>query len=533
MVRTPHDIQFDAPSPSDDYRRRGWWPDESLAVRFARHVDAAPDEIVLADEHGNTLTRAQLWAQAGRLGEELGRGGLSAGEVVVVCLPNWMTWQVVFLACLRAGAIPATLPVHTDSETLGYVSELVGARVIVAAQRYQTRETGEQAVSAARELESDVDVVLIGEDGSRRWVRQGGGGLPAGPRRPPGTAHLMYTSSTTGKPKAVVHTENTLAAVNIGFAERFGITERQPIFMPSPLGHSVGAWHGARLSLFTGAPLVIQDVWDPERAAALVERRHCAFTAAATPFLTDLLSVDRAGMPGLRTFLCGGAPVPPVLVERAAERIPHTFVSVLWGMTEGGVTTCVPGDPPERVAATAGTGLPGLELHTVAPEGPATPPGEPGELVMRGPGVFVGYLGQDELYETSCTADGYFRTGDQATLDEYGYLRITGRIKDLIIRGGVNISPIPLESTLVAHPAIEHVAVIGLPDERLGELICAVIVPTGQPPELATLLDWLADRGVPKRQWPERLCVVDQMPRTPAGKIRKADLKERVVRGRA
>jgi cyclohexanecarboxylate-CoA ligase len=347
---------------------------------------------------------------------------------------------------------------------------------------------------------------------------------------PRGVDHLMFTSSTTGMPKAVMHTADTLASVNKAFVQRFALGEDTPIFMPSPLGHSVGAWHGARLSLFTGATLVLQDEWDPIRALQLVDAHRCAFTAAATPFLKDIVDAEwpteKPKLASMATFLCGGAPVPPSLLEQARQQVPRTFVSVLWGMTEGAGTTCTPDSTYEQLTATAGRPLPDLELTILDADGTGV-----GELAMRGPQVFVGYLGQEELYQNLLTEDGFFRTGDLARIGDDGYVRLTGRLKDLIIRGGVNISPVPIENAIASHPSVRRVAVIGRRDDRLGERICAVIVPAGPPPTLQELNAWLIEHGLPSRKLPESLVVVDDMPVTAAGKIRKVDLRRRLEEG--
>jgi acyl-CoA synthetase (AMP-forming)/AMP-acid ligase II len=325
-----------------------------------------------------------------------------------------------------------------------------------------------------------------------------------------------------------MHSCDTLAALNLAFSERFDLNSDSPIFMPSPLGHSVGAYHGARLSLFNGAPLILQERWDPEHALRMVNEFRCEFTAAATPFLTDLVNVTPKGLAAklepLRWFLCGGAQVPSSLLDRAANEFPKTNVTVLWGMTEGGLTTCHAASPREKFRSSCGVGLPGLELHTIDPKENTLTVGSPGELVMRGPGVFTGYLGQPDLYQSSLTADGFFKTGDLAVIDDDGYLTITGRVKDLIIRGGVNISPVPIEDALAAHPDIASVAVIGEPDERMGELLCAVIEPRGRRVDLSEIQRFICESGLPKYLAPERLRFVDVMPRTPAGKIRKVDL---------
>jgi acyl-CoA synthetase (AMP-forming)/AMP-acid ligase II len=504
------------------YRAAGWWTGERLVDRFAAHVEADPDRLVLVDDRGAELTRRGLWREAEVFAEGLRRNGVGAGDVVLIYLPNAAPWQVCFLGVLQLGAVPATLPLTTDAATLSYIHDLIGARVVVAPRESRKRQTADWARDAAAASGRHGLLVVLEPEGAFSFTDLPGvDGLPVVPA---GVHHLMFTSSTTGMPKAVMHTDDTLAAANKAFAERFDLTEDTTIFMPSPLGHSVGAWHGARLSLYLGSQLVLQETWDPVRGLELVDAHQCGFTSAATPFLKDMVDApwpeDRTKLESLRSFLCGGAPVPPSLLEQATQQAPNTFVTVLWGMTEGTGTTCVPGDSLDRLTRSAGKPVPELELTILDPG-----PDGSGELAMRGPQVFVGYLGQEEMYGSLVTDEGYFRTGDLATLDEDGYLHLTGRLKDLIIRGGVNISPVPIEHAIAAHRLVRRVAVIGQPDERLGERICAVIVPAGTPPTLEELNDWLREQGLSERKLPEALVVVDDMPVTAAGKIRKVDLR--------
>lgn len=507
------------------YRAAGWWTGEKLPERFAAYVAADPDRPALIDDRGARLTRAELWMEAEAFAGELRRAGVGAGDVVMIYLPNSATWQVCFLAVLQLRAIPATLPLTTDAKTLAYLHELVGARAIIAPRENRNRPTGDWATDAATASGRAGLVVLTEVDGDHTFTTVDGVVSPA--VVPAGIDHLMFTSSTTGMPKAVMHSDDTLAAANKAFSERFALSEDTSIFMPSPLGHSVGAWHGARLALYLGAPLVLQEQWDAVQGLELVDAHQCAFTAAATPFLKDMVDAPwpegRTKLASLRTFLCGGAPVPPSLLEAATEQAPHTFVTVLWGMTEGTGTTCVPGSTVAQLTESAGKPVPDLELAIAHPDDKGS-----GELLMRGPHVFLGYLGQEDLYASLLTPEGYFRTGDLARLDEEGYLHLTGRLKDLIIRGGVNISPVPIENAIAAHPDVRRVAVIGSPDERLGERICAVIVARDVAPSLAELNAWLREQGVSERKLPEELVVVDDMPVTAAGKIRKVDLRSRL-----
>ena len=514
------------------YRAMGWWPDNRLLDRYAVAVQRLRERLAVADAAGRQLTHGMLWRKAGRLAEKLGEGGVCRGDIVILLLPNVVDTQVAFLGLLRLGAIPASMPTRTDPETVAYAARLTGARALVTLEHHGGGRLGDIAREAAAACGHGLGVFLLDGSGGT-WQTAPAGRDASLPANAADLAHIMFTSSTTGPPKAVMHSDNTLAALNIGFAERFSLGPDTPIFLASPLGHSIGAVHGTRLSLHTGAPLILQDVWDPERALETVEAFGCAFTVAATPFLKDLVDANwprsTPKLASLRSFLCGGAQVPPSLMEAAQDRFPNTFVTVLWGMTEGGLVTCVRESPREKLMNTAGIGLPGLELRCLSPAGCTVPAGEEGELVMRGPGVFTGYFGQQDLYESEITGDGFFRTGDLARIDADGYVHITGRLKDLIIRGGVNISPAPIENALADHPGVNAVAVIGHPDDRLGERICAVVVPDGEAPSLRDLIAHAQAKRLPKHHCPEVLRIVDRMPMTPAGKIRKADLRTAVV----
>ena len=510
------------------YREMGWWSGERLCARYAVLAQRLEHRLAVADATGRRLSHGNLWREGGRLAERLKGGGVGRGDIVILLLPNIVAGQVAFVALMRLGAIPASLPTRTDTETVAHAARRTGARALVSLERHGAARLGDIAREAASSCGHEPGVFLVGDSGGAWWRAPAGRGAPPADSAAD-LAQVMFTSSTTGRPKAVMHSEDTLAALHIGFTERFALGPDAPIFLASPLGHSIGVIHGLRLSLHTGAPLVLQDVWDPERALKAIEAFGCAFTAAATPFLKDLVGASWSRptpkLAPLRSFLCGGAQVPPSLMEAAQAEFPNTFVTVLWGMTEGGLVTCVRESPREKLMSTAGIGLPGLELRCLDPGGGTLPAGEEGELAMRGPGVFIGYFGQQDVYDSAITDDGFFRTGDLARIDADGYVRITGRLKDLIIRGGVNISPAPIEDALADHPHVDAVAVIGHPDERLGECICAVVVPDGAAPSLDDLIAHARTRRLPKHLWPEVLRIVDSMPMTPAGKIRKADLR--------
>lgn len=501
---------------------------EQLVERYARVVEHRPDALAAVDERGRRLTHRHLWDEAGRVAELLRDAGVRPRNVVLCFLPNWTDWMVLFLASLRLGAIPATGPSTMDEGSLRHAIALVRARVVAVPATYR-RPTAEIARDAIQGLDHPCSLLLA--DGEEwRWGVVGSGSAPQDPRLD-GAEHIMFTSSTTGLPKATMSTDTGLNSGNRDVAERYGLSHATPIFMPSPLGHSIGTCHGARMALYLGAPIVLQDAWDPEIAFRLMSENDCFFTAAATPFLKDVIETTSPSASSrlVSVWLCGGAPVPPQLIESAFDALPKTFVTNLWGMTEAGMAACPLDAPREKIVNTSGTAL-GCELRVIDQDGHTLPAGQEGELIVSGEDVILGHVGGSELLDSMRLPSGALRSGDLARIDDEGYVTITGRIKDLIIRGGVNIAPTPIESTLSTHPAVARVAVVGLPDDRMGERICAVVVPRGDPPDLASLVQWAKDKGLPKRLWPEAIHVVDDLPTTPAGKVKKQVLREQMER---
>ena len=296
------------------------------------------------------------------------------------------------------------------------------------------------------------------------------------------------------------------------------------------MAHQTGFMYGLVMPILLRASAVLQDVWDARQAIDLIRREGVTFTMASTPFLTDLArTVAETGqpVPTLKTFLCAGAPIPGPLVEQARAVLGSKIVSA-WGMTENGAVTLIrPEDDDARAVSTDGCPLPGVELRVVDLDGRDLPPGQSGKLLVRAASNFGGYLHRPHLNGTD--ADGWFDTGDLATMDAAGYIRISGRSKDVIIRGGENIPVFEIEALLYRHPAVAQVAVVAMPDERLGERACAVVVPkAGQTITLAELVDFLKGQKVARQYIPERLHLRDAMPATPSGKIQKFRLRELV-----
>ena len=498
---------------------------------FRHFLQADPHELAVLDDTGRRWSRAELDEESDHLAELLRSEGAGPAGPVIICLPNRIEWMAGYLAVLKAGAVAGTIPVTLDATSIADALRQLGSGIALLPRAHRGRDFDAELTRVNELLGTRVTGILFDVESGAATVASRDGAPVSPVPLPEGTAHVLFSSSTTGASKAIAHSDASMAAYNLGVMERYGVRSPGAIYMPSPLGHSTGAWHGARMSLLTGCRLVLQDRWDAEVALRLVEENGAQITVAATPFLKDLVEAPWDG-PGqklrsLHTFLCGGAQVPPALLDQAKREFPATFVGNIWAMSEGGATSSTPDDSRDQLLSTCGTPLPGVLLRTIDVDGDPTPPGVEGELVMRTPSQCLGYVGRQDMFEASFTDDGYFRTGDLAVLDGDGYMSITGRLKDLIIRGGINIAPVPIENALSDHPAIAGVAVVGKPDPRLGERICAVVVlAEGRDLGLNELIDWLVSRDLPRRLWPEHVMFVDHLPVTPAGKVRKAVLVE-------
>jgi cyclohexanecarboxylate-CoA ligase len=325
-----------------------------------------------------------------------------------------------------------------------------------------------------------------------------------------------------------MHTANTLLSNIVPYAEAMQLKSDDVVLMASPMAHQTGFMYGLMMPIVLRARVVLQDVWQPAKALDLIRAERVSFTMASTVFLTDLAATvteTRTAVPTLRAFLCAGAPIPGPLVEKARGALGAKIVSA-WGMTEmGAVTLTRLDDDDERSFTTDGCPLPGVETKIVGDDDAPLPAGTVGRLLVRSCSAFGGYLHRPQLNATD--ADGWFDTGDLASRDAGGYIRISGRSKDVIIRGGENIPVVEIEALLYRHPAIAAVALVAYADERLGERACAVVVPRlGELIDLPAIVAFLKSRKVAVNYIPERLLVLDALPVTPSGKVQKFKLRE-------
>ena len=527
----------------------GYWHDRTINDELDACVAACPDKLALTSvrlDSGEVrrFTYRELATLADRIAVGLSRLGVGRNDVVAMQLPNWWQFSLLYLACSRLGAVLNPLmPIFRERE-LGFMLRHGEAKILVVPRQFRNFDHEGMARSLQSQLPSLTRVVVVDGGGADdfdtlltkpEWEKapDAPGILAASRPGPDDITQLIYTSGTTGEPKGVMHSANTLMANIIPYAARLKLGNDDIVLMASPLAHQTGFMYGLMMPIMLRASVVLQDVWDPAKATELIRQEGVTFTMASTPFLADLtrvVSETGKGVPSLKTFLCAGAPIPGPLVEQARATLGAKIVSA-WGMTENGAVTLIKLDDDDILAFTTdGCALPGAEVRVIDAEGKTVPPGEIGRLVVRSCSNFGGYLKRPQWNGTD--AEGWFDTGDLARIDAAGYIRISGRSKDVIIRGGENIPVVEIEALLYKHPAVAQVAIVAYPDGRLGERACAVIVPkAGQTIDFAAMTEFLKLQKLAVQYIPERLVVCDAMPATPSGKIQKFRLREMLQEG--
>ncbi len=527
-----------------EMKQAGLWPDrlliDDLAAGLARHRD----KLVITDNNSITGRRTSFsYRQFDRITRRIALGlvelGVGKGDVVSCQLPNWWQIAAMIVACCRIGAIINNLmPIFRERE-LEYMLRFAESRVVVGPGVFRGFDHAAMLRGLKPALPDLEHVLIVGGEGEESFESKllesrhedgAEAGAILGARRPAAddVIQLQYTSGTTGAPKGALHTSNTLYGNILPVIEAVELGAEEVVLMASPIAHQTGFLYGVMMPVILGGRTVLQDIWEPEIAARLIQDEGVTFTMGATPFLADLSGLQTLGqydLSSLERFASAGAPIPRVLVKRATERLGARVVSG-WGMTENGLVTSVRlDDPPEKIFQTDGRCIRGMEVRVVDDDGRDRAPGTEGELLSRGAANFVGYMRKPELNDID--PDGWFDTGDRAILDEDGYIRISGRSKDIIIRGGENIPVVEVEELLYRHPGIVDAQVVAMPDERLGERGCAIVtVKPGANLTFEAMVEYLLEGRLAKQYLPERLEVIAEMPRTPSGKIQKYKLRE-------
>lgn len=511
-------VRRDETRAADAYGR-GLWVSTTLADALADAARDSPDRALVIDGD-TTLTARELHDRARALAMQL-TGWMPAGSVVSFMLPNWHEAAIIYLGATLAGmAVNPILPSLRDRE-LCFILDDAQSRAIFIPAEFGGHDYAAMLTRVVGRLAAPPEVVVLrGDPGPHRAFDT----LPPAPDRalpvldPDDIRMIMYTSGTTGRPKGVLHSHNSINALIRQLRDHWMIDPGDTFLVPSPIAHIGGSIYAFECPLLLGSTAVLMQRWNAEDGVVLMTAHRCTHMAGATPFLEQLLgAAERSGtrLPDLKVFICGGASVPPSLIRRTAGYFDRAVVSRVYGSTEVPVTTVGSLAPGGVEHAAETDGRPGIaEIRLVS-----------GEIRARGPQMLLGYLHPEDEIE-SFDENGFFRTGDLGRWVDGEYLQVTGRAKDLIIRNGENISPKEVEDLLVGQLGIIEVAVVGLPDERTGERACAVLVTTdGKRPDVADLGRLLAEHGLARFKAPERVEIWDALPKNDAGKVLKHQIR--------
>lgn len=526
------------PASRQELERHGQrWLDRFIDGYLAAAAAQAPDAPAVIDGP-HCLSYGEAARRTAATAASLQDLGVQPGDVVSWQLPNWHEAYLLHQAVLRIGAVSNPIvPIYRQRE-LSYILSEAGSRVFVVPESFRGFSYAAMAAGLRPALPALEHVIVCrpaGHGEPADFARLSAGSRQPRPvtRSPDDPVLLMFTSGTTAQPKGVIHTHNTLDYENRSIIDVFGLTAADVVFMPSPVSHITGLLYGLQLPAMLGTAVVFQDVWEPGAALRLIQRHGCAFTVAATPFLHGLTyhpDLPPGGLPTLRAFACGGADVPPGLVYAARKRL-GSVVTRVYGSTEfPTLSACGPDQPAEKAATTDGRPIGAAQCRVTDPDtGTVLRAGQVGELVVTGPELFLGYLRPQD--GAGCfTPDGWFRTGDLAACDPDGYVTIRGRKKDIILRGGENISVAEVEDLLFEHPLVAEVAIVAMPDPVMVERACAFVVPAeGTAPTLEDLAGYLIARQLARQKIPERLELVTELPKTQSGKVQKFRLRQLVA----
>ena len=526
----------------DDMRAGGWWKDDNLLDHFDAALETCPDAIAIVDyrtESGEKiiLTYRQLAERSERVAVALAHYGIEKQDIVSFQLPNWWEFVVINLACLRIGAVSNPLmPIFREHE-LSFMVDFAESKVLIIPKEFRGFDHEKMIASMRDKLPHLEHVFVVGGDAENSFdesllnhslTTDSAALFKARQLDPNDVVLMLYTSGTTGMPKGVMHCANTFLFSVDKMIERCELSEDDDVFMGSPLAHLTGFMYGMWMPMVLKTKMIFLDVWNVDLGWQLMAEENASFAMGATPFLADLSNSNQresCNSERFRLFVCGGAPIPSALAEKATAALEIKLMAV-WGMSECGVvTTTKLTDPPEKIFGSDGVVVPPCEVKIVDEHGQVVAQGKEGRLFEKSPSTFVGYLKRPEAYDVD--ADDFFDTGDLARMDADGYIRITGRSKDIIIRGGENIPVVEVENLLYKHPGIIDCAVVAMPDERLGELgCCFVTLSEGVSFGFKDMINYLLENQLAKNYLPEHLEIIDDMPRTASGKIQKFQLRE-------
>jgi acyl-CoA synthetase len=529
------------------YRAEGAWDDRSLGqfLSDALLIDTTRRFRIWSNTNPFTGTVGDVYDEALAVAGGLQELGFGPGDVVAFQLPNWVEAAVTFYACAMLGVTLVPIVHFYGPKEVGFILRQSRARALIIVSKIGARDYLAELAGIRDSLVDLEQVIVVGEKPDGAVEHALGDVLDfdqlrkappiSGPLAvdPDGPALVGYTSGTTADPKGVVHTHRTLGCEVRQLSSHQSERDRANL-TGAPVGHAIGMLAGLLCPLVSGRPLYLIDGWDPPTVLAAMVEEGIGAGSGSTYFFTSLLDSPGCGPEhiALMQFIgLGGSPIPDAVAERA-DGLGISLVRA-YGCTEHpSVTGSKHSDPKDKRIHTDGRPLDWVEVRTVDEDGLDTAVGEPGEILTRGPDRFAGYT-DPSLSAVAIDAEGWFRTGDVGVLDPEGYLTITDRVKDIIIRGGENVSAAEVEQLLAHMEGVAEVAVVAAPDEKFGEHGCAFfrMQPGVEPPDLDAVRAHLSAAGLARQKWPEELRTVDELPRTPSGKVQKFVLRDRLRAG--
>ncbi|MDZ7125083.1 short-chain-fatty-acid--CoA ligase (acyl-CoA synthetase) [Escherichia coli] len=523
------------------YRQQGLWGDASLADYWQQTARAMPDKIAVVDNHGASYTYSALDHAASCLANWMLAKGIESGDRIAFQLPGWCEFTVIYLACLKIGAVSVPLLPSWREAELVWVLNKCQAKMFFAPTLFKQTRPVDLILPLQNQLPQLQQIVGVDKLAPAtsslslsQIIADNTSLTTAITTHGDELAAVLFTSGTEGLPKGVMLTHNNILASERAYCARLNLTWQDVFMMPAPLGHATGFLHGVTAPFLIGARSVLLDIFTPDACLALLEQQRCTCMLGATPFVYDLLNVlekQPADLSALRFFLCGGTTIPKKVARECQQR-GIKLLSV-YGSTESSPHAVVNlDDPLSRFMHTDGYAAAGVEIKVVDDARKTLPPGCEGEEASRGPNVFMGYFDEPELTARALDEEGWYYSGDLCRMDETGYIKITGRKKDIIVRGGENISSREVEDILLQHPKIHDACVVAMSDERLGERSCAYVVLKAPHHSLSLeeVVAFFSRKRVAKYKYPEHIVVIEKLPRTTSGKIQKFLLRKDIMR---
>lgn len=521
------------PEAAKKFVSEGWWRDDTLPKWLDRHAGERPDAPAIA-AGDTTLSYGELAEQVETLARAIYGAGVKKGDVVALQLPNIPEFLIAYLAIARIGAVLMTIHMPYRAAEIETLVNHAQARAVICLSETKDWSPAGTIAGMRAKLPSVRQVIALGKpvEGALSLSDMMASSLDEELPDPPVASDpflMMFTSGTTAAPKCVVHPSHTmLSNARVGAPEHtIGPDDR--VISAAPFSHLFGLY-SFHVALAAGACSVLLPVFTPPDLAAAIENGKPTGLWTAPAHMAAMQGMglfDKHDLSSLKMMIMSGSACPPDLVRWVANALPNCAVTQLWGMTETqGALYSRPGDSLDVAATSAGRPSPGTEVRVVDLEGNVVPTGEEGELQVRGSLLFPGYFKNDAANRDSFTEDGWYKSGDLATEDADGNVAITGRIKDVINRGGVKFNPRDIEDLLDGHAKVAQSAIVPMPDPVLGERACAFVTlaPGADTVSLEELCDHLMERKIAKNKLPEKLVVVDEMPLTPTRKIIKGKL---------